>query len=149
MSEPAGRRKLSNKRPGDVIEVRKHSKISGRPPTPGGSGADTDTDDRNLAPTFIIKPRFIEEDDGNRLVFICRLFAQPQPDIGWYMNDCRILADSRTEINIKQIDDNIYACELRLDDVIDSDAGCYKLKAKNIHGEVSSSINFDFISKFL
>ena len=36
---------------------------------------------------------------------------------------------------------------LELDDVVESDAGLYKIKAKNTYGEVSASINLNFSRK--
>lgn len=38
---------------------------------------------------------------------------------------------------------------LELDDVIESDAGLYKVKAKNKMGEVAASINLNFSRKYL
>lgn len=102
---------------------------------------------RNLAPTFLVKPHFIEEDDGNRVVFICRLHAFPQPDVFWYKDDVKLSQDARTNIKLHELDKFVYASQLCLDDVVESDKGAYKLKAVNMYGEVSSSIKFDFVRK--
>ena len=40
-----------------------------------------------------------------------------------------------------------YMVVLELDDVVESDAGLYKIKAKNTYGEVSASINLNFSRK--
>lgn len=44
---------------------------------------------------------------------------------------------------------NKFTVVLELDDVIESDAGLYKVKAKNKMGEVAASINLNFSREFL
>ena len=101
-----------------------------------------------LPPTFTKKPRIRQEDDGNKLIFECQLISCPRPMIKWYKEEEKIKDDERTEIKINEIGSNKYLISLTLDNVIETDAGVYKAKAKNNQGEVSTSINLDFACKF-
>lgn len=105
------------------------------------------TDD--FAPSFTQKPQLRQEDDGNRLLFECQLLASPQPDIEWYRSDELLKEDSRTKFKIQSLGDNKYFVVLDLDDVVETDAGLYKVKAKNKMGEVAASINLNFSRKLL
>lgn len=104
------------------------------------------TDD--FAPSFLQKPQLRQEDDGNRLIFECQLFASPKPSIEWYRTDELLKEDTRTKFKIQALGDNKYFVVLDLDDVIESDAGLYKVKAKNKMGEVAASINLNFSRKY-
>lgn len=42
---------------------------------------------------------------------------------------------------------NLFLVVLELDDVVETDAGLYKVKAKNKMGEVAASINLNFSRK--
>lgn len=102
----------------------------------------------DIPPTFTKKPRIREEDDGNRLVFECQLISSPRPQIIWYKDDNdKIDVDSRTESKILEVGPNKYLVSLELNDVIESDAGIYRVKARNKQGEVSASINLNFTRK--
>jgi hypothetical protein len=103
------------------------------------------TDD--FAPSFTQKPQLRQEDDGNRLIFECQLFAAPQPEIEWYRSDELLVEDLRTKFKIQPLGDNKFFVVLDLDDVIETDAGLYKVKAKNKMGEVAASINLNFSRK--
>ncbi|KAM3957310.1 projectin protein bent isoform 8-T9 [Aphomia sociella] len=100
------------------------------------------TDD--LAPSFTQKPQLRQEDDGNKLVFECQLVAAPKPEICWYRSDELLKEDNRTKFKIQSIANNKFLVVLELDDVIETDAGLYKVKAKNKMGEVAASINLNF-----
>lgn len=39
-----------------------------------------------IAPTFQKKPSILQEDDGRRLIFECRILADPQPIVKWHHN---------------------------------------------------------------
>lgn len=49
---------------------------------------------------------------------------------------------------IQSIAGNKFLVVLELDDVIETDAGLYKVKAKNKMGEVAASINLNFSRKY-
>ena len=57
------------------------------------------------------------------------------------------MEDSRTRINVNEDGKNQYSVILELNDVVETDAGLYKVKAKNKYGEVSASINLNFSRK--
>lgn len=102
----------------------------------------------DFAPSFIKKPQLRQEDDGNRLIFECELLSSPKPDIEWYRSDEQLKEDGRTKFKTQPIGDNKFLVVLDLDDVIETDAGLYKVKAKNKMGEVSASINLNFSRKY-
>lgn len=95
-------------------------------------------------PAFTQKPQLRQEDDGNRLIFECQLVGAPQPDITWFRGETELKADKRTVFKNTKIATNKYLVVLELDNVIESDAGLYRVKAKNKHGEVFASINLNF-----
>lgn len=105
--------------------------------------------DHDFAPSFTQKPQLRQEDDGNRLVFECQLIAKPKPAIEWYRSEELLSQNSRTKFKIQNFGENKYFVVLELDDVIDTDAGLYKVKAKNRMGEVSASINLNFSREYL
>ena len=102
----------------------------------------------NVAPSFVKKPQLRQEDDGNRLVFECKLAGSPKPDVTWFREDIKIQNDSRTTFKVTEEAKNTYAVILELNDVVESDAGLYKVKAKNKYGEVSASINLNFSREY-
>lgn len=101
----------------------------------------------DFAPSFTQKPQLRQEDDGNKLIFECQLLAAPKPDIEWFRSDTLLSEDNRTVFKIQSIGTNKYLVVLELDDVIETDAGLYKVKAKNKMGEVAASINLNFSRK--
>lgn len=103
----------------------------------------------NFAPSFTQKPKLRQEDDGNKLIFDCKLSASPQPSIEWFREDTPVKESSRVKITVKPgKGGNIHDVQLILDDVEEEDAGLYKVKAKNKYGEVSASINLNFSRKY-
>ena len=101
----------------------------------------------NKAPKFVRKPQLRQEDDGNRLIFECELSGHPQPDVSWFRSDEKIVEDGRTVFKTTETQVGTYMVVLELDDVIESDAGLYKIRAKNTHGDVAASINLNFSRK--
>lgn len=102
----------------------------------------------DIAPSFTQKPQLRQEDEGNRLVFECKVLCSPKPEITWFRSDTKLIEDNRTAIKVQAIGTNLYSVILELDDVIESDAGLYKVKAKNKLGEVAASINLNFSRKY-
>ena len=101
----------------------------------------------NRAPKFVRKPQLRQEDDGNRLIFECELSGHPQPEVTWFRQDEKISENDRTVIKSIGTQTGSYMVVLELEDVIESDAGLYKIKAKNTFGEVAASINLNFSRK--
>nr|CAD7256112.1 unnamed protein product [Timema shepardi] len=98
----------------------------------------------DFAPSFTQKPQLRQEDEGNRLIFECQLLASPKPSIDWFRGETQLSEDHRTNMKIQSIGTNKFLVVLELDDVIETDAGLYKVKAKNKMGEVAASINLNF-----
>ena len=103
----------------------------------------------NFAPSFVKKPQLRQEDDGNRLIFECKLAGSPKPEVTWFREDVKLTEDDRTVIRVTEDGRNQYAVILDLNDVVETDAGLYKVKAKNKFGEVSASINLNFSREYL
>jgi len=103
----------------------------------------------DFAPSFTQKPQLRQEDDGNRLVFECQLLSSPKPDITWFRGETQLSEDGRTVFKTNPLDTNKYLVVLELDDVVETDAGLYKVKAKNKMGEVAASINLNFSREYL
>ena len=101
----------------------------------------------NVAPSFVKKPALRQEDDGNRLVFECKLAGNPKPEVTWFREDIKIQNDERATFKVQEEGRNTFAVILELNDVVETDAGLYKVKAKNKYGEVSASINLNFSRK--
>lgn len=102
----------------------------------------------DFAPSFTQKPQLRQEDEGNRLVFECKILSSPKPDITWFRSDTQLKENNRTVMKIQTVGTNLFLVVLELDDVVESDAGLYKVKAKNKMGEVAASINLNFSRKY-
>ncbi len=103
----------------------------------------------NSAPRFVHKPSLRQEDDGNRLIFECELRGCPQPSVAWYRGDSVIREDERTYVRVQETHRRTFLVVLEVNDVVESDAGLYRVKAKNKFGEVAASINLNFSRKYL
>lgn len=101
----------------------------------------------DFAPSFTQKPQLRQEDDGNKLIFECQLVGSPKPEISWFRGETELREDDRTNFKMQSVGTNKFLVVLELDDVIESDAGLYKVKAKNKMGEVAASINLNFSRK--
>ena len=55
-----------------------------------------------MAPSFVKKPQLRQEDDGNRLVFECKLAGSPKPEVTWFREDIKIQNDSRTTFKVTE-----------------------------------------------
>lgn len=103
----------------------------------------------DFAPSFTQKPQLRQEDDGNRLIFECQLVSLPKPEIAWFRGETELSQDDRTNFKMQSVGTNKFLVVLELDDVIETDAGLYKVKAKNKMGEVAASINLNFSREYL
>lgn len=102
-----------------------------------------------VPPTFTIKPRIREEDDGNRLVFECELNSLPVPEAKWYKDGVFIDQDEDHRFShiLQEVKPNHFLVHLVLDDVIEIDEGNYRVVVKNLYGEVDASIRLNFDRK--
>ena len=92
----------------------------------------------------LVEDQKLKKLDANEKTF---LISSPKPDVVWFREDVTIVEDSRTRINVNEDGKNQYSVILELNDVVETDAGLYKVKAKNKYGEVSASINLNFSRK--
>jgi len=99
------------------------------------------------APTFIQKPIIKQENDGKRLIFECKIAADPKPDLFWTRDDVSIQDSGRYLIYCDPLPNNSYVACLEIDDVNASDAGKYKISAKNKLGESNAHIQLNLDSK--
>lgn len=53
-----------------------------------------------FAPTFAKKPAIRQEEDGKRLLFECRVNADPLPNIIWFHNGTSVKESPRHKVNI-------------------------------------------------
>ncbi|RWS15516.1 twitchin-like isoform X8, partial [Dinothrombium tinctorium] len=97
-----------------------------------------------VAPSFSKKPTIRQEDDGNRLLFECKIVADPQPTVLWYHDGELLQAKSRYNMTLKKESGNNYDAILEIKDVVIEDAGKYKVVAKNELGESNASISLNF-----
>lgn len=53
-----------------------------------------------IAPTFAKKPSIRQEDDGKRLLFECRIQADPVPTVTWSHNNAPVVDSSRHKVTL-------------------------------------------------
>lgn len=94
-------------------------------------------------PTFTEKPVIRQSDDGKKIIFECRLIADPKPAIEWYLKGNRVKESSRHKFRLDQ-DKHTYLAALEISNVSAADSGEYKLVAKNSHGDGSATIGLNF-----
>ncbi|GFX06161.1 ig-like domain-containing protein [Trichonephila clavipes] len=57
-----------------------------------------------IPPTFAKKPSIRQEDEGRRLLFECRILADPKPTVYWYHDNDPVKESSRCKTTTKNID---------------------------------------------
>jgi len=100
------------------------------------------------APVFIQKPIIKQENDGKRLIFECKISAEPKPDLVWSRDGTPIENSGRYLIYCDALPNNSYVACLEIDDVNTSDGGKYTVLAKNKLGESNAQITLNLESKF-
>ncbi|KAG1672460.1 Disorganized muscle protein 1 [Nymphon striatum] len=98
-----------------------------------------------IAPTFAQKPSIKQEEDGKRLLFECRILADPKPTVSWYHNGTIVEPVGRYKVIVEK-DGNSYQSALQIDGVTVEDGGKYKVIAKNELGESNATISLNFDS---
>lgn len=51
-----------------------------------------------IAPTFVKKPAIRQEDDGKRLLFECKIKADPKPSVTWSHNAAVVTESKRHKV---------------------------------------------------
>ncbi len=62
----------------------------------------------------------------------------------WYRGDSPVREDERTYVRVQETAGRTFLVVLEINDVVETDAGLYRVKAKNKFGEVAASINLNF-----
>ena len=97
-----------------------------------------------VKPTFTERPVIRQSDEGNKIIFECRLVGEPVPEVSWFHNDKSLSEGSRHKFTM-ELDEKLYhLCRLEITNVDSADAGCYKAIAKNASGEGQATINLTF-----
>ena len=97
-----------------------------------------------MKPTFTERPVIRQSDEGNKIIFECRLVGEPVPEVSWFHNDKALSETGRHKFTM-QLDEKLYhLCRLEINNVDSADAGCYKAVAKNASGEGQATINLTF-----
>jgi hypothetical protein len=102
-----------------------------------------------IAPIFIQKPIIKQEQDGKRLIFECKISADPKPDLIWTQDDKPLSDPARFLVSCDALPNNTYVACLQINNVISSDGGKYKVTAKNRLGESNANIGLNLDSKFV
>ncbi|KAF2885738.1 hypothetical protein ILUMI_20442 [Ignelater luminosus] len=91
------------------------------------------------------KPSIRQEEDGKRLLFECRIQADPRPVVTWFHNTTPVSESPRHKLKIDK-DGHSYFATLEITNVTVEDAGKYKVTAKNELGESNATISLNFDS---
>lgn len=93
-----------------------------------------------IIPTFSRKPKAQCVDEGETVIFECRLAAIPEPSITWYHNETKLTTKENITITTES-DMHMYICILKITDVKKRQEGTYQIHAKNREGEATLTIN--------
>jgi hypothetical protein len=94
-------------------------------------------------PNFTEKPVIRQSDDGTKIIFECRLIADPKPTIEWIFKEKVVREDSRHRYSLKS-DKHTHLASLEITAVSAADAGEYKLVAKNTRGQSFATLNLNY-----
>lgn len=93
-----------------------------------------------IIPTFSRKPKAQCVDEGEDVVFECRLAAIPEPSITWTLNSKKLTTKENITITTES-DMHMYICILKITKVKKDQEGTYEIIARNREGEASLTIN--------
>lgn len=92
-----------------------------------------------IPPTFSRKPKAQCVDEGEDVVFECRLAAIPEPTITWVYNG-KVVKEKENITITTESDMHMYCNILRIKKVKKTQEGTYEIHAKNREGEATLSI---------
>lgn len=98
------------------------------------------------APRFT-KPPAIRQapDDSTRLYLDCQIQGTPKPDVTWFQNDDKLTTTSnKHKQTITAASGGNHDVTLEITELGATDAGTYKIVAKNKAGEISANVNLNF-----
>ena len=103
----------------------------------------------NKAPRFTIKPNITQEDNGNKLVFLCQIETSSGHDFKWFKENVQLIPSDRIEFKISSVNEKLFNLYLEIKKATSNDSGQYKVIAQNSFGSVSASVNLNFSGIFL
>jgi hypothetical protein len=95
--------------------------------------------DSSVAPVFTASPQLSR--CTGQVEIGCQVQAFPAPDYTWWHKNEEVRHSSRLQITSEPIGDSCFALRLIINQVSKTDAGLYRLMARNHAGEVAASIN--------
>ncbi|XP_071479592.1 twitchin-like [Diadema antillarum] len=98
---------------------------------------------KEAAPTFVQKPALDQSDDGQILIFTCKIAGNPQPDFKWSVDDKSISDGGRYSTSVKA-DGDTFVVKMEIADIVAQDEGNYKIVAQNKLGTTSATIALKF-----
>ena len=84
-----------------------------------------------------------QSDDGTKIIFECRLIADPAPTIEWLFREKVVREDSRHRY-VMHSDKHTHLASLEILNVTAQDAGEYKLVASNSRGQNYATLNLNY-----
>ena len=84
-----------------------------------------------------------QSDDGTKIIFECRLIADPTPTIEWFFKEKAVKEDARHRYSLRS-DKHTHLASLELLGATTSDAGEYRLVAANARGRSSATLNLNY-----
>ncbi|XP_041468950.1 twitchin-like isoform X3 [Lytechinus variegatus] len=98
---------------------------------------------KDAAPSFVQKPALDQSDDGQILIFTCKIAGSPQPDFKWSVDDKSIKDGGRYSTSVKA-DGDVFVVKMEIADIVAQDEGNYKIVASNKMGTTSATIALKF-----
>ncbi|XP_030829655.1 twitchin isoform X2 [Strongylocentrotus purpuratus] len=98
---------------------------------------------KDAAPSFVQKPALDQSDDGQILIFTCKIAGSPQPDFKWSVDDKAIQDGGRYVTSVKP-DGDVFVVKMEIADIVAADEGNYKIVASNKMGTTSATIALKF-----
>nr|CDJ87301.1 Immunoglobulin I-set domain containing protein [Haemonchus contortus] len=93
-----------------------------------------------IAPHFLEQPLARHNDDGS-IELECSFTASPLPEILWSYGNKELKEDVRFQFRLVLKGNEAYSVILRIEEVVDSDAGSYRCALANPYGKGSATFN--------
>jgi hypothetical protein len=105
-----------------------------QPPAPQGG----------KAPVFQQKPAIKQLDGGKKVLFECKIAADPKPLLTWFRDVVQLSDGGRYRYIETEESPGVYYVGLELSNPQAVDAATYKLNAKNQYGESNANLKLNF-----
>ncbi|XP_076821519.1 myosin light chain kinase, smooth muscle-like isoform X3 [Clavelina lepadiformis] len=92
------------------------------------------------APTFLMKPKPVNVNVGERAIFACRVDGDPAPTVQWLF--CNRPVEESDRLQLTEADNtNNYTYSLEIAQVAPQDAGRYSVCCRNLLGDVTCTVS--------